>query len=198
LNFLVGRKLYELAYYTWLQFLEPSALANVGLLANGGFELPLSGLPFDWAIAPGTGTTIDVVTRPDKTDDEALLLELGPGRVVSRGVSQTLMLPSGNYRFTARAMGEINGVRGLQWHVTCLGQRKPIADGPMFMGAATEWSELEFSFTVPETDCRAQQLRLDLAARSASEQLVSGSVWYDDVRIMRVDATADGASPATP
>jgi hypothetical protein len=41
--------------------------------------------------------------------------------------------------------------------------------------------------------CRAQELRL--AARRASEQLVSGSVWYDDMQIARLSAGAAANAP---
>lgn len=185
LNFLIGRKLYELAYYTWLQFLPPGALSNVGLLTNGRFETPPSGLPFDWVISPGSGVTIDIVARPETSNNRALLLEFGLGRADFRGVSQLLMLLPGTYRLTGRFKGQINGRRGVQWHVTCAGSSAPIADGPMFIGVEPKWTDFDFTFMVPEAECRAQELRLDLAARSASEQLVSGSAWYDDLRIAR-------------
>jgi hypothetical protein len=55
----------------------------------------------------------------------------------------------------------------------------------MMVGAAKPWKTAEFSFTVPGTECRAQQLRLSLDARMPSEQLVSGSIWFDELQIDR-------------
>jgi hypothetical protein len=55
----------------------------------------------------------------------------------------------------------------------------------MTVGVARPWRTVEVSFTVPGPECRAQQLRLSLDARMASEQLVSGSVWYDELQIDR-------------
>ncbi|HEX5958318.1 MAG TPA: hypothetical protein VFY92_06630, partial [Hyphomicrobiaceae bacterium] len=65
------------------------------------------------------------------------------------------------------------------------GTGTPIGQSPMMLGTAPEWREITFAFTVPDRDCRAQQLRLVLDARMASEQLVSGRVWIDDLRIVR-------------
>jgi len=41
------------------------------------------------------------------------------------------------------------------------------------------------AFAVPDADCKAQQVRLALDARSASEQLITGSIWYDQLQIVR-------------
>jgi hypothetical protein len=195
LGFLIDRGHRELAYYTWLQFLPPEQLSNVGYLANGGFDVPLSGFPFDWAITPGSGVTIDIMDRPDVDHDKALFIEFGPGRADFKGVSQLLMLAPGNYRVVGRLKGQLAGRRGVQWLVACAGTRTPLGEGPMFLGSAPTWDEFDFTFTVPETYCRGQTLRLSLAARSASEQLVSGSVWYDDMRIERIDAAAESEAP---
>jgi len=62
----------------------------------------------------------------------------------------------------------------------------------MFVGEAPDWKDFEFDFTVPDNDCRAQYLRLALAARSASEQLVSVTMWYDSLRLSRLGLSASG------
>ncbi len=196
LKFLISRKLYELAYYTWLQFLPADQLGRIGYLDNAGFESEPSGLPFDWVIAQGAGATIDIAALPDTADAHALLLDLGPGRANFRGVTQLLMLTPGSYRLKGKLKGESRGKRGLQWSVTCAGSRQPpIGESPMFVGVSITWSEFDFTFTVPHAGCRAQELRLALAARSASEQLVSGSVWYDDLQITRLPEADAAESP---
>jgi hypothetical protein len=187
LSVLIDHKLYELAYYAWLQFLSPEQLSSTGLLFNGGFEAMPSGLPFDWIIRPGAGVTIDIVTRPDEDGHRALYIEFGQGRVEFNGVSQLIMLAPGNYRFKGQYRGELVGRRGLVWRVSCAGGKGgAIGESQMTAGAAPRWKDIEWTFTVPDADCRAQQLRLELDARMASEQLVSGSIWFDELRISRI------------
>jgi hypothetical protein len=56
----------------------------------------------------------------------------------------------------------------------------------MIKGISSAWKTVEFSFTVPGSNCPAQYLHLDFDARMASEQFVSGEVWFDNIRISRV------------
>jgi hypothetical protein len=185
---LMAHKFHELAYYTWLQFLPPEHLAAAGPLFNGSFEFAPSGLPFDWVLSAGPGVTVDIAPRPDDVGKRALYIELGPGRVEFQGVSQTLLLSPGAYRFDGKVRAEITGPRGLVWRVACAGgPDAPLGQSPMTIGAAPGWKEVKFSFTVPGADCRAQHLRLELDARMASEQLVSGYAWYDELRLSRDD-----------
>ncbi|MGI9404665.1 MAG: tetratricopeptide repeat protein [Hyphomicrobium sp.] len=194
LNILIKRKFYELAYYTWLQFLPPEQLGHAGFLANGSFEATPSGLPFDWVISKGSsGVTTDIAVRPELDGERALYLEFGPGRADFRGVSQLLMLAPGTYELKGTYKGEISGRRGLQWSIACANApRKPVAESRMFLGTARTWTDFLIPFTVPDKGCRAQTLHLSLAARSESERLVSGSIWYDEMQISRVEKR-DGA-----
>jgi hypothetical protein len=188
LDLLIRNNFHELAYYVWLQFLPPEQLANAGLLFNGDFESRPSSLPFDWVISAGTGVTIDFARRPDDPGQHALLVEFGHGRADFRGVTQMIMLSPGNYLFKGQYRGQLVGRRGLEWRISCAGAENPITKTQMMTGTAataTQWAEFSIPFAVPDTDCRAQQVKLVLDARSASEQLVSGSMWYDKLQIVR-------------
>jgi hypothetical protein len=187
LDFLVEHRMYELGYYTWLQFLHPDELAGTGLVYNGDFESPLSGAPFDWHIEQGFGVSIDVVERPDKPGDHALSLAFESGRVEYHSVKQLLMLTPGRYHLRARYKGELVGPRGLKWRLACAENPEHFfAESAMIGGRAGAWSDLDLDFAVPADNCRAQYLSLDLDARMPSEQFISGTILFDDLRIQRL------------
>jgi len=183
---LIKHGYFELAYYAWLQFLPPEQLASAGLLFNGHFEHAPSGLPFDWQIASGAGSAIYVGPAAGLDKGQALQIELGQGRVDFGYVQQTVLLAPGSYRFEGRYRGDLAGRRGLVWRLGCAGkQGSLLAQSPMIIGPAPTWRPFDVNFTVPETDCRAQQIRLIHDARSASEKFISGVVRLADLRIVR-------------
>jgi hypothetical protein len=188
LQFLIGHGFYELAYYTWLQFLPPEELSKAGYLFNGDFEFARSGLPFDWNFTGKSGVTIQIADRFDSNGGRALLLEFGPGRVDVFGVSQLVVLPPGNYRFLGRRQVNTVSQRGLQWRVTCASKARTVIGESPTITEASVWEDFEFSFTIPNTDCSAQYVGLMLDANLASERFISGSIWYDDLRIVRESA----------
>jgi tetratricopeptide (TPR) repeat protein len=187
LDFLIARKFYGLAYYTWLQFLPSQELGRAGLLYNGSFEVTPSGLPFDWKITPGAGVTVDIVSPPDELGRHALLIDFQYGRVEYHSVSELVMLTPGSYEFKGEYKGKLAGPRGMKWRIVCAnGTLTSGGESPMIAGVAKDWSNIGFTFTVPDKDCPAQYVRLDLDARMVSEQLISGSILFDDVQILRV------------
>jgi hypothetical protein len=101
------------------------------------------------------------------------------------------MLTPGQYQFTGRYKGDLIGPRGLRWRVACAeSPTQPLAEGAMMGGRVSAWSDAELNFTVPGQNCRAQRLSLDLDARMPSEQFVTGSMWFDDLRISRPGGAA--------
>jgi hypothetical protein len=186
LKFLIEHEFYDLAYYTWLQFLPPEQLNKAGYLFNGSFEIAPSGLPFDWTLTRESGATMEVADRTDGKSAHALFMEFGVGRVEGLSVRQMVILAPGDYQFRGTYKADIVSQRGLQWRIVCASNAKPvIGESPTVIGAASDWRGFEFSFTVPKTDCPAQSVELAFTARSASEQFVSGSVWFDDLQIVR-------------
>jgi tetratricopeptide (TPR) repeat protein len=195
LDFLVQHKLYALAYYTWLQFLSTDELRHAGYLFNGAFEDAPSGAPFDWKITQGTGITVDIVPRPDHAGQRALMLDFEFGRVDYHSVAELVVLHPGTYQFNGEYQGQLIGPRGLKWRVTCAdGAATPAGESPMISGTTKGWKNVTFTFTVPDKDCSAQYVRLDLDARMASEELVSGTIFFDQLQISRVaqPSTAGG------
>jgi hypothetical protein len=186
LKFLIDHEFYDLAYYTWLQFLPPEQLDKVGYLFNGGFEVIPTGLPFDWTFTTEAGATIEIAERSDGEGAHALFLEFGAGRVEGLSVKQMVMLAPGDYQLRGTYRTDIVSQQGLQWRVICDGKSwRVIGEGPLVIGAKADWSEFKFSFTVPKTDCPAQSVKLGFTARLASEQFISGSAWFDDLQIVR-------------
>ena len=200
LNALVRHKLYELAYYSWLQFLPQEQLSKTGRLFNGSFDAAPSGLPFDWVFTRGGGVNVKFAQRSDQEGKRALLIEFGPGRVdFSSGLSELVLLPPGDYKLEGKYKMDLVSQRGLKWSVTCADATDPVGISGTINGSDSTWKDIEVPFNIPHDGCPAQYVRLDLDARSASEQFVSGAAWFDDLSITRVENAAQTTSePALP
>lgn len=194
LDELVRRKDYDGARYGYLQLLPPEQLGDVGLISNADFDKPPFGGPFDWHIKRGSGVKAEIVSQQDRPKDRALLLQFGSGRT-SFEVLQYLMLPPGRYGFSVEARGELAGPRGLVWRLVCADDKRKLGETPMFLGQAESWVEMPATFFVP-ADCPVQILTLLLDARAPSEQMASGTVWYDNMKIARAEPPAAGVAPA--
>jgi hypothetical protein len=194
LAFLMSRNFPELAYYAWLQFLPPEKFARLSPLHNGGFEAALTGVPFDWALSQGSGVTSEIRPLPGQESGQALFVEFTQGRAEFPGVTQTTLLGPGTYTLSGKLMGTLVGTRGLVWRVTCLGAGA-IAQTEQLRGDIPQWRAFSQAFKIPADGCRAQQIRLELDARSASEQLVTGSLWFDDLAITRAGNSGANTKP---
>src|SRR4029079_5210820 len=105
-------------------------------------------------------------------------------------VRQLIWLAPGSYHFQGKEKVDIVSQRGLRWHVSCINQAATeIGGSSAITGHAPTWAEFDFSFTVPDTSCPAQYVWLNFDARWASEQFISGSVWFDDFQIVREPTT---------
>jgi hypothetical protein len=193
INYLLQNKLYAFAYSSWLQFLPRDRFGQVAYLFNGSFEQQMSGVPFDWMIGSGSEVIAGVYARPDNGDKRALFISFGQMRGVFPTIRQMTVLRPGAYRFTGNINGEMLARRGLQWRVTCV-EGGLAGESQMLLGRFPKWASFQFDIVIPEDKCAAQYVELGHMARSPSEQLATGSVWFDDLAIVR-RASVSKATP---
>ena len=154
---------------------------------NGGFEYPVSGLPFGWIIAPIRGADSEVVS--ESAANRALRVQFHNTRVPYRNVSQLLFLRPGYYNLSGRfKAAALKNDRGLQWTVSCYAGRKAKLGATERFSGTMKWTAFDAAFVVPaENGCEAQLLRLELPARVPAEQKISGGIWFDDLTISRAE-----------
>jgi hypothetical protein len=154
-------------------------------LTNGDFETPSTGAPFDWSMRPIDGAQ-SRIAEYGSGGDGALQVQFYGMRVPFRNVAQTLLLSAGRYRLSGEVIADLDTPRGMQWTIACPDRREILGETALVSGR-TPWTKFDLIFDVPEGgNCRAQFLRLELAARIPSEQEAKGDIWYDDMRITRL------------
>ena len=185
------------AYQVWLNSLPADQRRRVGFVFNGGFELPLSNLGFDWTVPPQDGVDVDAQPTGGATGRRALRVDFVNKRWAGPPVQQYLMLHPGRYRFEGR--GRADGLEtwlGVQWGLYCLPVGRPeprqLARSGRFL-ASSDWEAWGDDFAVPG-DCGVQVLRLELAnpRRDAATPgnvaaRLRGTAWFDDFRVRSLD-----------
>ncbi len=199
LDFLIRNQFFEVAYYTWLQFLPPELMMSAGFIFNGSFDLPATGMPFDWSLPRPLGSSVEIARVPGEPTNRALRIEFGSGRVQLGNIQQRTLLAPGTYTLSGRFRGEVIGRRGTRVTVSCAAStNQRIAESPMFVGNEPTWQTFDVTFDVPTT-CPSQMIRVIHDSRFSAEQMVKGTVWYDDIRIAAVQAPApEQAIPPQP
>ncbi|MEJ8572810.1 hypothetical protein [Microbaculum marinum] len=194
---LVNAGQYEQAYFDWLRLIPPDRRRPLDYLYNGDFEFQFDGSPFDWTVMPIRGTETSVVAVQDDGKGQALRIEYAGTRVPYEHVRKVLMLPPGRYRLSGRVRAQdLRNERGLSWQISCAGgDRADLLETERISGTRP-WSGFQDTFEVPKTGCPVQRLRLDIAARIAPEREISGTVWYDAMRISRAGPTSTATQPA--
>ena len=186
LNYLVNQNIIDVAYNAWLQFLPETELGTLGLITHPNFETDPSGLPFDWQIARGLNSAAEFVALGE--GERAFHVSFGIGRVQFPEVSQVVLLAPGKYRLEGKLRGSIIAKRGLRWQFRCAsGARRSLEETEMLLGLSQEWRVFSLEVEIPRAeDCQGQTLRLFHDSRSASEEFISGEVWFTGLRLERV------------
>jgi hypothetical protein len=185
LQYLVGKKQIPLAYATWLQLQTAEQLKLVGLINNGGFQRDISNAPFGWQIGRSQNALTRFGPHSSRLEGRAFQTIFSDGRVRFSGPRQMVVLAPGSYELSGEVIGQIKAKRGLKWGVRCVASRS-LGLTEEISGAYPVWTKFSLGFVVPSSgDCPGQEVRLQHAARSASEEFVSGEIWFDNIKITR-------------
>jgi hypothetical protein len=187
LQSLVGAGRFEQAYLTWIHFLPDERRGSIHYAYNGGFDYPVTGLPFDWSMEPITGAITEIVAEgPER--GQAVRVEFANRRVAYRHLRKLLILPPGRYRVEGLAKASnLENERGLVWRIVCAEEKKQVLGETSPIKGSFDWRAFDIIFEVPQNSCRAQWLTLMLDARIALEEQVSGDAWFDDLAVRRVE-----------
>jgi hypothetical protein len=176
------------AYLTWIDGLNAQQLGVLGNIYNGNFELALIDADFGWRVPRLHGVEVATVPTPGAQGKYALRIVFQGRRARFRHLYQYLLLEPGHYQLQGLLrLDNFQTERGVQWTLTCKpGTGSILGTSERFLGRA-EWQPFSADFQVPATDCRVQELRLALAGRFGQEFEAEGTVWFDNLRIKRLD-----------
>ena len=188
---------WALAYQFWLNGLPAEHRQRVGFIFNGGFELPISNVGFDWRIPGQDGVTVTSEPAEGAGGRRALHVMFTNKRFSAPPVYEHLQLTPGRYRFSGRGRAQaLNSWLGLQWGLYCLSSKgedqRQLAHSDPLLGTS-DWQEFQSDFTVTR-DCSVQIVRLELAnpvreAKTGGSAPVRlrGNLWFDDLRVKLLD-----------
>lgn len=169
----------------------------IPLLFNGNFASAPQGAGFDWRLPSVAG----VLASIEPLDRGGGMLHLRfLGRRVQGGAvaSHALVLAPGTYRLQWRE--RIDGLRadeGLAWRVACAGQPQILAVSEPGSGSRP-WRLQSLDFTVPSNGCGGQWLHLANAGNAGSGQVLSGDLWYADMKVSKLNKTMNGNGAVDP
>jgi tetratricopeptide (TPR) repeat protein len=183
---------WSLAYLNWANQLPAATQLKLGNLFNGGFEHEPLGVEFDWQFGSVPGASIELASREGMAGQKALRVHFDDRQVPFSHVQQTLVLTPGAYRLSGRGLADdLRTELGLVWSVQCLGTGIALASSESWKGRSPQWQSFEVEFNVPAGRCSAQQLLLKLPARVPSEQVIGGTIWFDELRIQKIQGLTE-------
>jgi hypothetical protein len=174
------------AYFIWLDSLSDESLRKVGLLHDGGFDLPMTNQFFSWTGYKVPNVDARTVPRGPGSVDKVLRIDFSPARTPYNNFVQILRLVPGSYVLTGEEKADkLETPVGLVWRIHCttgpvsvLAETKPVS-------GSSQWTPFETTFEVPPKLCPTQTIRLVSNARTELDTQISGQVQFDNIAIGR-------------
>jgi len=178
---MMAAKLYERAYYVWLDSLDPNSLLKVRGLFDGQFSLPARNLFFDWNLTSPANSTVHITD--DAAGRQKLRLEFYKMDNHFNGVFQYLRLSPGSYQIGGDwAAHDLKASEGLVWQISCVEVAKILGASQRFKEPSTE-AKFTFKLTVPTESCATQKLELVSASNLALELSLDGDISFSNLNL---------------
>jgi hypothetical protein len=193
---MINREKADLAYEAWRLLVPRGDTSSRGQLHNASFDRAFTGYPFDWVAPKANGAEVGQLEM--EFSRRALRVLFDGNRVKSFSVRQIVLLAPGKYRFNGRFRGFLAANRGLRWQVRCVyGTRETLGQSELLARSEGDWVPFDFQFNVIDVDeCKAQMVVLIHDARSASEEVVSGEIQFDEFTLTPEPASDAPSNPA--
>jgi hypothetical protein len=193
---MLNREKIDLAYEAWRLLVPRGDTSSRGQLHNASFDRTFTGYPFDWVAPKANGAEVGQLEM--EFSRRALRVLFDGNRVKSFSVRQIVLLAPGKYRLNGRFRGFLAANRGLRWQVRCVyGTRETLGQSELLARSEGDWAAFDFQFNVIEVDeCKAQMVVLIHDARSASEEVVSGEIQFDEFSLTPEPASDVPNNPA--
>jgi hypothetical protein len=175
---------FETGYFVWLDFLTDRELHSAANIFDGGFELDAKHLFFDWTYIPMANVELHTVPRATSATDRVLRIDFINPRSRFANLSQLLRLPPGSYLFSGEVKAAYEQVdNGLIWRLYCIEEQERLIAQTSRPHKAEGWTRFELKLEIPASGCQTQRLQLELDARAALDNQITGSVSYDTLAI---------------
>lgn len=182
---LLGEGDFESAYKVWTDSLLPPQREQLGLLYNGGFELPTTGVGFDWHLVKHEHATIDRAPH-EGARGQSLRIVFRFSRTRFDNLYQPLHLAPGAYRVSGRYRSEkLYSDAGLRWLLNCRSPATEVLGESRRILGSEDWSSFSFEAEV-SADCPYQEIRLASAETHRLDDTTDGTLWFDDLQIVPI------------
>jgi tetratricopeptide (TPR) repeat protein len=176
------------SHEVWLAGLPTELRSLRGLVYDGGFEGERHNTGFDWFYRNDAQVNIQSDNTLGSSGQHALKISFKSSRHVNfQHLWQHLVLPPATYQLDWRLRADgLRSDKGLRWRIYCLADNRLLAESPVLKKEGNSlWTKLNVEFSVPPDNCPVQQLRLEANSPYAHDQVFAGTLWLDDIAIVR-------------
>jgi O-antigen ligase len=186
-EFLMSKKEYEAASQAWARYAcdRDKGYPESNRIFNGDFESDPTGSPFDWTVEQTPGANIDFDRDVHHAGARSLRIQFDGTQNVSKiGVSQTIFLKPGRYRFEAYVRAkDLSTDEGVAFRVANEEATNRLSFTIKPVLGSTDWAAVEHSFTVPPTGAGLVNVQLVRTPSLRFDNLIRGTLWIDQVSI---------------